>query len=42
MAPMLGAVQLSFASVLWTNLYDWLSFPFIAHLLFPDINKCTK
>lgn len=37
-APMLGAVQLSFASVLWTNLYDCLFFPFIPHLLFPDIN----
>lgn len=36
-ALVLGAVQLLFASLVWTNLYEWLFFPLTAHL-FPDIN----
>lgn len=41
-APVLGAVELALASLPLTNLYDWLSFPSVAHLLFLHVNKYTK
>lgn len=40
--PVLGAVEIALASLPLTNLYDWLSFPSAAHLLFLHINKYTR